>query len=1594
MSVVMKENRLRLLNLGGVKYIVETLDKTWQTMTDHIEGYPSLISTHASNSRVHEEDINPSKELLTLLEWQLGSLWQLCSREELMEYGEGFMLGAHGGKEDASAWTRLKQALLTEAGKEKAEESVKSVGILGLNLLLDILHHVESHYLLQTENGAQGDIDPFEEVPSNNEMERAYTKVREAWSAVAQTHLPELTCALLTTVTMSSVHHNDGSVGLYLVQNGVLDILPVMIKGTTVPISARVHSAQLYLMLSSTPKGREQVPAGAVAGLLILMLESNSIALQETGARGCAIFAAEGYKTILAEAGGIEILVQHAKRPNTMMIREMAVKALLNLSSAAENQVEICKRSLYLMLRLNQDEISNSELKMYTSAVLQNLSSCAGNRTRIYKAELRMKGGSVVEMWQQSDDWRLDRQSMLQEAQCECGPVPELSTISFYRDAEDVEEPEAHTLKPRVKLENRNGSVRYAKDRLQTSMCKPISQMWSPITVDTYGVDPGKMASSTRWQPKVVGYRPQDWKGEGLTTSHKKRSAAGMKTHGKIESGYKCESRAMRHAALLENAEAAKDTGASSLQEENAWMKARPPPAADLAVGTVCCASGFCLGGGGRFKHGTNGWGAAEPTAGGREPRRRAAQQVAFPRARRLPRPTARLPQTTPGSPRRSGGLPPTPRKPPSPRPTSAMSNPNPHRSTYRPPSHSRGESRPQSAVGSPEGPKARPQSALPSARGGRAYSTRQMPEDPHPPLLPDPSSKLRQRPQSAVARRPDRDRGRDASVSPNAGSGHRQTPLRPSSQAGARPASAARPGSASRQTPGEKIKQNEHAFQFKGAKVTDYPEMKLYLEPHSRHHPVNFKGRITIEQLRKEVAHSTKGKVTLGDPPSTKDRMYMFEAVDGSKYAESLFPVYLLPDGRKVHYYHEPRRFVDGVDVFWDDIPMPLTLPAVMQATLPDVGEVFAERLNRAQTDSGQGANLSALTSLCEKPPRPSRHTIQTKPHKCSAENCPEHGKLEDIPMRICVHLEELPEPEPEPEPEVVEPFQDEKKVEVETAVTRDEGPIKLIGMYMGLPHDIGGEWNLDKTVFLPRKPDSDQRDYWDREEVMGRMFDTDWDRLSCHGERGRFMKMISNNGENAEMIEGVRTMLRDHYDMLAKIFDYYCCLGSGTGHFSMQTNEWSQFLKDAAILDNAPRSKTKRVDCDSIFIVANQVMDPANDAEAKPEPKVDGKGGWLKAKAAAFNKERKEAVAKRNAASLQFDKLSMMRCEFLAGVIKLAIAKFIEERKWKERDVPKAVDMLCRQIHTSILATRPEALLVANDFRSIRLYTPAVERLLIEEMNFFQTVYNYYKGSSQNPENFHLMQLEGWVHMFEHAQVIGYATGMSVRELTLCFSWSRMMYVDEVISCDNRASLTFVDFMEAFGRVADFLSPPPIEQLQEMCMENAALARAVGATESRDAEPWDDFGPTFTFYSILANNRGVDQRKMQIDRRPSADGFLQEKTRPLEEKLRQLIDWMVGGLCKKHGERTKAALISRLNLVPMFSAGVGSNVRGTKGGKGQPNQTKSNAEVPVTALPKGRAQNADCTQCLRVKANQHSLPDRDTGIRFSVSLRGKTIV
>jgi hypothetical protein len=118
------------------------------------------------------------------------------------------------------------------------------------------------------------------------------------------------------------------------------------------------------------------------------------VGIYQVGTRSAAIFAVSN-KSLLAEAGGIDLLVAHCKSPATLTVLECSVKALLNLSNNADNQVTICKRALYLLLRLNRHSAASADIKAVTSGLLFNLSRHPSNRTRIYKAELRAKAGSI-----------------------------------------------------------------------------------------------------------------------------------------------------------------------------------------------------------------------------------------------------------------------------------------------------------------------------------------------------------------------------------------------------------------------------------------------------------------------------------------------------------------------------------------------------------------------------------------------------------------------------------------------------------------------------------------------------------------------------------------------------------------------------------------------------------------------------------------------------------------------------------------------------------------------------------------------------------------------------------------------------------------------------------------------------------------------------------------------------------------------------------------------------------------------------------------------------------------------------------------------
>jgi hypothetical protein len=65
---------------------------------------------------------------------------------------------------------------------------------------------------------------------------------------------------------------------------------------------------------------------------------------------------------------------------------------------------------------------------------------------------------------------------------------------------------------------------------------------------------------------------------------------------------------------------------------------------------------------------------------------------------------------------------------------------------------------------------------------------------------------------------------------------------------------------------------------------------------------------------------------------------------------------------------------------------------------------------------------------------------------------------------------------------------------------------------------------------------------------------------------------------------------------------------------------------------------------------------------------------------------------------------------------------------------------------------------------------------------------------------------------------QLIGDASRFSQREASICFCWARMLVVDEVDNMVLNCCMTFTDFMEALGRVADLISPVEPQDMEKV--------------------------------------------------------------------------------------------------------------------------------------------------------------------------------
>ena len=50
--------------------------------------------------------------------------------------------------------------------------------------------------------------------------------------------------------------------------------------------------------------------------------------------------------------------------------------------------------------------------------------------------------------------------------------------------------------------------------------------------------------------------------------------------------------------------------------------------------------------------------------------------------------------------------------------------------------------------------------------------------------------------------------------------------------------------------------------------------------------------------------------------------------------------------------------------------------------------------------------------------------------------------------------------------------------------------------------------QWDIDQSVFEPRRHECDAKSFWRTKRIIARMFETDWAQMS---EKSRFSQMVS---------------------------------------------------------------------------------------------------------------------------------------------------------------------------------------------------------------------------------------------------------------------------------------------------------------------------------------------------------------------------------------------------------------------------------------------------------------------------------------------------
>jgi len=381
-------------------------------------------------------------------------------------------------------------------------------------------------------------------------------------------------------------------------------------------------------------------------------------------------------------------------------------------------------------------------------------------------------------------------------------------------------------------------------------------------------------------------------------------------------------------------------------------------------------------------------------------------------------------------------------------------------------------------------------------------------------------------------------------------------------------------------------------------------------------------------------------------------------------------------------------------------------------------------------------------------------------------------------------------------------------------------------------------------KSIFAPRYKESDAKSYYNTEKVLKNSFNLDWDRLAC---KSGLVKSVG--GE--EVFVQLKPVMALHYLMLKSVFDECSCSDEKSPWF-MSLNQFTGFIVDCEFIDNNSQF-CRQADVDTLFIVANL------------------KDGDKASLANKLNPERALAL---------FD--------FMDILIRISLAKYTKDSPFLPP--PEALETFLSN-HVLPAADKNQVNMQTDRFRRDRLYFEEVETVFKENRNTLAILFNYFKSLTRSKR----LPVAQFLDMLVKCQLLGDDLAMPTREAVTCFVKARMVVIDQFQHKDKHETLSFIDFLECLGRVADCLSPASYEDLEDAGLEE------------------------LTAFEV---HQQQISGLISLNSRASC-GINSPKTRPLDEKISALLNIIVGMLSEFYDVEDEVHLRKKLKAETKFDEG-----------------------------------------------------------------------